>query len=419
MLSKNVRIIRNLAKKIAEISASPRYIKNRYKWAEHNDLCGDKEPLLWICPDDDGGWLELVPEQSLETEDPDFRNLERCLRKMIYHHEHFADDYVIEPKVRFDIPGEYTGYHYGNPEQESAWGVQVFGKSISKQAYHLDNHLDSDAKVQAFLNHEVDFIVNNQELDRLSKKYSEVLDGILELEFNVPYVVLVQSLIIELIHLYGMSELLVDLYDKPEKIHGIMDHMSTSKLRLLENLERQNLLYDNRSNFYTGSGGLGYKTDVDSNPWNGKLDTMWGFADSQEFNGVSPEMFQEFALYYQKRGLNKFGYVSYGCCESMDQKIDIVLREISNIRRISISPWSSIEIAAEAIGSKAIYSWKPNPVDVCINYNPETLDANIERLKTSTIGKCYTEIILKDIRTCSGHPENLKLFIDKVKRKMS
>lgn len=418
MTNNDVKLIRELAFRVKEISTLPRYARNRQKWAEHNDLTGDKSPLLWICPDDDGGWLELIPESSLQTQDPELRHLERQLRKMIYHHENFSDDYVIEPIVRFDISGEYTGYHYGDARQTSAWGVPVRAKPISGQAYHLDNFLDSEEKINLFLNHEVDFIIDQKAHDHLRNKYLDALDGIIELQMTIPYVVLVQSLIIELVHLRGLSELMVDLYDNADLIHQLLDHMSASKVRLLEKMENAELLYDNRSNFYTGSGGLGYSNTSKTTLWSGKLDTMWGFADAQEFSGVSPDMFREFAVKYQKKGLDKFGLSCYGCCESMDEKMDIIFQELANLRRVSVSPWSNIEKAAATIGDRAIYSWKPNPVDVCIEYNQDIIETNLKRLKKSTQDKCFTEIILKDIRTCSGHPENLGRFIDQVKQIM-
>ena len=40
-------------------------------------------PLIWVCPDEDGAWLELVPEEILVCEDKDLRLLERKLRSSI------------------------------------------------------------------------------------------------------------------------------------------------------------------------------------------------------------------------------------------------------------------------------------------------------------------------------------------------
>ncbi len=44
-------------------------------------------PLIWVCPDEDGAWLELVPEEILVCEDKDLRLLERKLKQYSYQGE--------------------------------------------------------------------------------------------------------------------------------------------------------------------------------------------------------------------------------------------------------------------------------------------------------------------------------------------
>lgn len=407
--NKDLKIIHELAEKVNVISNQPRYEKARRLWTDHNDLKAGTEPLIWVCPDDDGGWLELVPYSSLKTEDPDLQVLEHRLRKLIYQHENFDDDYVQEPVLRFDIPGEYTGHTFGDAAQEYAWGIPVRSQRVTNGAYHLDNYLDSEENVERLLQHEVDFRPDTAECERLSEKYTNAVEGLIDIQFTVPYVTLVQSVYIELVHLRGLTELMLDLYDNPEWLHKILDHMSASKVRLLDRLEQSNMLYDNRSNVYTGSGGLGY-TSYNEGDHSCKLSNMWGFADTQEFSDVSPEMFGEFAIAYQKRGLNKFGLISYGCCEPLTNKFDIIFSSLPNIRRLSISPWADVNIAAEKIKDKAVFSWKPNPSLVCNGIDEPSMSKMLAETAKAT-KDCVTEIILKDIRTCGGTPENLQKFI--------
>lgn len=413
-----ITILKELSRQVVELSKQPEYEEKRRRWADHNDLKGDMQPLLWICPDDDGGWLELVPEASLETTDPDYRILEWNLRKLIYHHENFEDDFVIEPVVRFDIPGEYTGYLFGSPTQTSAWGIPIEPMGSSKQAYRMQNYLEIEGNLERLLAHEVDFIPDRQEWARLREKYEEAVVDELEIQFHVPYCTLVQSLLIDLVHLRGLEELMVDLYDNPEMLHQVMGHMSASKIRLLEKLEREGYTFDNHSNIYTGSGGLGYTNEEVEDPKQVKLSEMWGFADAQEFTSVSAEMFGEFALPYQAAGLSRFGYACYGCCEPLDKKYDMIFGALPNFRRLSISPWSDIHLAAERIGKTAVYSRKPNPAQICFGFEDRVIEKGLRELKDATKGKCYTEIILKDIRTVNGDPQVLGRYARLVNRVM-
>ncbi len=49
----------------------------------------------------------------------------------------------------------------------------------------------------------------------------------------------------------------------------------------------------------------------------------------------------------------------------MDKKIDIV-EKIPNLRKVSITPWANVDIAAEAINKKYVLSSKPNPAAVAV-----------------------------------------------------
>ena len=78
----------------------------------------------------------------------------------------------------------------------------------------------------------------------MQEKAGDVLDGILDFEFQIPYSVLVQSHLIEMVHLRGLENLMYDLYDEPELLNSVFRHMGESKARLLKRLEEKRLLFD-------------------------------------------------------------------------------------------------------------------------------------------------------------------------------
>ena len=410
-----VEYIRELSRKLKGLAAREENQKKKKMWSDHNELNTGVHPLLWVCPDDDGAWLELVPEERLRCGDQDLRVLENQLLKYLYQGEYFHDDFVFEPAVYMNIPGEYTGYLYGHQNQNTAWGVNIVKKEVGKKAYHLENFLKTDEDYEKLFDHEVDFRPDYSEWKRLEEKYKDVVNGIIEVQFNLPYSVLVQSHLIELVHLRGLEELMYDVYDDPERLHQVLHHMAVSKARLLTRLEEKHMLFDNRTNIYTGSGGLGYTNDPQKASEDVLLKDMWGFADAQEFSYVSGEMFEEFAIRNQKIGLNMFGMGCYGCCEPLDNKYDAIFHHITNLRRISVSPWSDVKRAVENIGTRAIFSWKPNPVRICNGFDEEETYQWLCEVARLTRG-CVTEIILKDLRTCGGTNHNLVRFIDLVDR---
>ena len=77
---------------------------------------------------------------------------------------------------------------------------------------------------------------------------------------------------------------------------------------------------------------------------------MWGCSNAQIFSEVSPAMHWEFAVKHDLRWLSRWGLTYYGCCEPLDQKIDI-LRRIPNLRKISASPWCNTERLVEKVAA--------------------------------------------------------------------
>jgi hypothetical protein len=403
--------LRELSKRLQYETAKNENSVKRKRWADHNDLVARQKPLIWVCPDDNGAWLELIPLSSLKCTDEKLREIELRLLKYLYQAKYLKDDFVFENRLYFNYPGEYTGYMYGDDSQQTAWGIKVEKHKVSDKAYHLNNFLKTDADYETLLSHEVDFIPDENEKQRLKEIYTNALNGLLEIEFQLPYSVLVQSHLIELVHLQGLEEMLYMLYDDEERLSKVLNHMGESKARLLKKLEKNRLLFDNRINIYTGSGSLGYTNDSLKKPEDVLLSDMWGFADAQEFSNVSPEMFVKFAVHNQKIGLNLFGRGCYGCCEPLDGKYDAIYKNITNIRRLSVSPWSNIDEAVEKINKKAIFSWKPNPAKICTGFDEDEIYTWLKEIAFKT-KDCFVEIILKDIRTCGNSNQYLVKFIE-------
>jgi hypothetical protein len=411
---KDRNILRELGLRYLEITQQPRQEKLRREWTKHNDM-EKVEPRVLIYPDGDGAWSEILNPGELQTEASVCRFYELILRRKIYHYENFRDDFVFEPVIHVDYAGEYTGYHYGIPNQKTAWGIEVSSHKTSVEggAYGFKPSLNSESDLQKLLEHKLDFIFDMKTTDESVERLNDIFDGILGIEVSVPFMVHVSSLLIELVHLRGLTQMMMDLYDNPEFLIRAIDHMASSKLALVKKLELEGLLSLNNRDHYTGSGGLGYTKQLPRQGYDGKtarIRDLWGYADAQEFSDVSAEMLAQFVLPFQARILKEYGLVCYGCCEKVDKKLDMII-ELPNIRRVSISPWTGIQIAAEKIGRKCIYSRKPNPAFVSSGFDAEEARKDMEAVLKAA-GECNLEFILKDIRTCGRNPRVLSEWVD-------
>jgi hypothetical protein len=98
---------------------------------------------------------------------------------------------------------------------------------------------------------------------------------------------------------------------------------------------------------------------------------MWGCSNAQIFSEISPEMHWEFALHHDLRLLAQWGMTYYGCCEPLDRKVSL-LKQIPNLRKVSVSPWNDMARMANELVSTYVFSFKPNPaVFVDERWNPK------------------------------------------------
>ena len=66
----------------------------------------------------------------------------------------------------------------------------------------------------------------------------------------------------EMIRWWGVQELLIDLYDRPEFVHKAIDRLVNAYLSMLDQFEEQNLLRLNNTYYRIGSGGLGFTDEL-------------------------------------------------------------------------------------------------------------------------------------------------------------
>jgi hypothetical protein len=121
-------------------------------------------------------------------------------------------------------------------------------------------------------------------------------------------------------------------------------------------------------------------------------------------------MFETFVLVYQLPLLERFGLNCYGCCEPLDIRWHLV-KQIPRLRRVSVSPWCSLEKMAENLQDRYIFSMKPNPSLVVVDaFDEERIRAGLREAFRITRG-CRVEAILKDCHTIQNDPTRLTRWV--------
>jgi hypothetical protein len=216
------------------------------------------------------------------------------------------------------------------------------------------------------------------------------------------------------IKLIGLETLMLAPYDQPEGLHRLMAWLRDQHLTFLDWLETENLLSHCNEDDYAGSGSSAYTSELPQADWKPgmpvRLRDIWGFAESQETVGMSPDMFAEFILPYQLPILEKFGLNCYGCCEPVHERLKYILN-VPRLRRVSISPWCDQKMAAEKLGHDYIFSRKPSPAQVCVTFNEEVIRQDLATT-LDIAGEGSLEIIMKDTHTVQNDPWRLTRWLE-------
>jgi len=394
----DICILRDLAKRVAEIAALPVMAERREQWYRHNAL-EPGPPMMLVFPE--GAWQELLPDSALRCAGEEARRMEWQLRSRIYYHEHFADDTVIERRWVVHKAIRNTG-----------WGLEArrIPSPTARGSWHFDPVIHTAADLEKLRFPEVEH--DEQATRRRLEQALELFDGILDVRL-----VGVAHVSFHLMAIYtglrGLEEVMLDMVDNPSMLHDAMRFLEEGHRRLIAQYERMNLLSLNNDETYHSSGGVGYTRSLPQADFDGvhvRPCDMWASAEAQEMAQVSPEMHEEFILQYERRLLAPFGLNGYGCCEDLTRKLDAVLT-IPRIRRISIAPSADVEACAEKLGNGAILSWKPQPAHLAGDFDAQFIRGYIARaVRASRRHGCVMEMILKDTHTCANRPERFDMW---------
>ena len=386
-------ILRDLAKRAAAIADEPVMALRRQMWVEHNSL-RSTYPMMLVFPE--GSWCELLPEGSLLCKDERARAVESALRVRIYGFEHFQDDAVVEQD--WIVPKTITS---------TGWGLEArwIPSPEPRGACHFDPIIKEPADLGK-LRHPVisyDEKASLRALAEMQDLFGDILGVTLEGVKGISY-----HLMCQYTALRGLEEVMLDMYSEPQMLHEAMAFLEEGHREVLRQYVEQDLLCFNNDNTYHSSGGNGHTDELppaDADPEHVRPQDMWASAEAQEMAQVSPEHHAEFILQYEKRLLEPFGLTGYGCCEDLTRKLDDVFT-IPHIRRISISPWSDVDICSEKLKGNYIFSWKPNPAHLVGHFNPEAIREYIRHtVRAAENHDCVLEMILKDTHTCEQQPD--------------
>ena len=384
-------IVRELARRYMAEACSPAQIKANQRMKDTNDL-KIVRPVVLI---DEMPWHELStdPDLALQCQDARARHAECMLRRALYQKKHFNADLLM--------PAEWV---VRMSYELSPLGIspQIHQTQIRGQAY-LDAMEDESCLDQIIPL----TLTAHPEHDEANMAYFTDLFGD-SMPVRLAGVDYLYSAFWDVLsRLRGLEPIFEDMYDRPEYLHKIMQIMVSRTQAQLDFIEQHLHVDPHIVNLHcTPAAVSGLAEDG--------LKATWYRGMAQAFSCISPAMFKEFELDYIKPVAERFAYTYYGCCEPLDNRIELI-KTIKNLRKIGVSPWANVEVCAEQIGRDYVFARKPNPSHVAIETDPALIRRETEEAVRACLRYgCPAEFVLKDITTISKKPQNLVVWAQTV-----
>ena len=385
----DLAVVRGLAERVAELAHSDEYERRRRRWRDVNGLRRADRAPVWCRPA--RVWPETIPQDSLRCEDPFCRQVEYALRQHLWK-DSVGDDSLVEPW--WDVPAVF------DCDSEHVWGLPtaqlVATTSLGGWRYDPPLKTDDDfARVTI-----PTFTYNEARTHEALERAHDLLRDVLPVRMTCDSP-LGAGLGTPLDQLRGMEAMLLDLALRPHLVHGLMAKLLEGTLRAMRVAEATGLLTANHYGPMTCSDPISGEPP----PGEVRLHHLWAVANSQEFQEVSPAMWEEFLLSYQMPIFQQYGLVQYGCCENLTRKIAGVLR-IPNLRVFVCSAWTDLGQVIEACGDRTTIMWRQKASDVTFAGDLSATRRHLEEGMRRLQG-CRYQVVLREIETLAGHPRRL------------
>ena len=409
MLTRNdIDILKSLAREYAEIAALPVHAEKKRLWIKLNTINMER-PMLLI---DQIPWNEMDVDGSLvcRVEDAYWRKVENSLRETIYKWKHMPADMVIDPYICLPRPINNTGW--GVTTKKDGYIIQEENATASSS--HFINQFEEMEDIEK-IQMPVITLDSAREAEIIAEAHT-IFDGIID--FRMTGSMLHLGIWDTISFWMGVENCYIELMDRPELMHGIMEKLTQGLIFMIEQMNAQQL-FDISSNMCHCS-----QTYLPDMPKEGDLalsGNAWAFGLAQLFTAVSPDITAEFELAYMKRVFPYFGAIYYGCCDRLDDRMDVIAK-LPKIRKLSCSPCSNREPFAEKMPGYCVMSNKPTPAYLATGtLNEDVVRKDIRRtIDAAKVHNRSVEFILKDISTVKHNPACLwrwqEIVMDEITR---
>jgi len=387
------QILRELAKRQAEIAALPVMAERRALWYDLND---GKTAHPLVTMEFHGVESDVYPPLTCET--PFARGMEHQMARQLFKFDHYRDDRVIPDTFMVEIPNHFKPFGY------STKTVHIEG--MAHRFEHAVHDLEADFAVFRHAEFEAD--AGLAKANERKAQAEDVVGDILNVRLEFPGPSFCPGHI--LVQMMSLETMCISILDYPDLFHRVMRRLTDDYHAFLDAVEAGGAVVPNNDESHVSMDTYCYTRDLPDATTLGrlgrsaKISDVWGYANSQETVSMSPAMFDEFFFTYIKEIADRFGLYSYGCCEPVNPLWEPCLLRMKTLRKISISPWCDEEYMGDALRGKGIvYHRKPfsNFFSVDPVFDEPAFLRHMEKTVKAARG-CPLEVTFRDICSVRG-----------------
>jgi len=400
MNKKDLARVRDLAKHQRELAGSERNQLLLLDWEKHGRMDGSSRPMitieLWTFENE-------IIKPLLQCETQEGRDIEALLLANTVNFELFRDDTVVRDYlpvsmsygiIPFGLPFHRDesgglGHHFVPQVIDLAKDFMKLGKST------INKKRDSFEKRKEFLETTVGDILPVRQV-------------------GSPFAF---SPMGDIVRIMGMDNMYIAMCDEPERFHRMLDMVTNDYLSLMEESENDGLLLPTIGDQRLPQGSYCFTNDLPESGEHLASTQIWGYLDSQETSGVSPEMYHEYVYPYYKKLSERFGLLSYGCCEGVHAIWEKSISKFENLRKVSISPWCDEEYMGGALqGRKTVFHRKPSPNFIGVEryMEEDVVKAAMDKTVAAASGLTL-EFSQRDVYTVHGDIGKVSRYIEMIR----
>lgn len=391
--------LRSLAAHQLEIANSPKNLERVELWKRHNMYKGERPPIHIEV----GTFAHEAITPLLQCEDETARNIEYKLISNFINLEQFDDDKVVPPYFQqtYDIYFTLFGHHIKQTTMKKADGTEM--------GHHFEHIIDDLYDDFDKIKSPSVYGVNKESTMQKFELYNDIFGDILPVRLISDG--LYSTPTQHVVHMMGMENMLYSMYDYPDEFKEMMDRIADDYIAYFKKLESENVLLQNKTFEWVCQGSMAFYDEPDKE---GQIKTtdLWGFMDSQETVGISPQMFRDFIFPCYKKIASVFGRLNYGCCEPVSTFWEDI-KTLPNLKKVSISPWCDEDFMAEQLrDSGIIYHRKPSPnyLGVGAKLDEDAFRKHIEKTVKTAKG-CKLEICQRDVYTVNKDMDKVRRYV--------